>query len=197
MSNQANTSDSIHFVAHARHYKAQRPITMLYTVMKRKCVEKTTSFIHGVHLNTHIRCIVCMPGCMIHQVNWHLKNSGMVVCLALAACLTQFISTMFSSDVVASIIASSFATRAKFNKTFTELMASRAECVVRAGGSSSSVQSSSSGTSPFALATRAASQSSSWIAVGWMASSIQRSRSILHHPARQECCGRAQIPAQI
>ena len=63
---------------------------------------------------------------MIHQVNWHLKNSSMVVCLALTACLTQFISTMFPSDVVASIIASSFATRAKFNKTFTELMASRA-----------------------------------------------------------------------
>ena len=52
-------------------------------------------------------------------------------------------------------------------------------------------------TSPIALATRAASQSTSWIAVGWMASSIQRSRSILHRPARQECCGRAQIPAQI
>ena len=32
MSNQANTSDSIHFVAHPRHYKAQRSITMLYTV---------------------------------------------------------------------------------------------------------------------------------------------------------------------
>ena len=32
MSNQANTSDSIHCVAHARHYKAQRSITMLYTV---------------------------------------------------------------------------------------------------------------------------------------------------------------------
>ena len=34
------------------------------------------------------------------------------------------------------------------------------------------------------FATRAASQSSSWIAVGWMASSIQRSRSILHRPAK-------------
>ena len=32
MSNQANTSDIIHFVAHARHNKAQRSITMLYTV---------------------------------------------------------------------------------------------------------------------------------------------------------------------
>ena len=52
--------------------------------------------------HTHIRCTVCRPGCMIHQVNWHLKTSSMVVCLALAACLTQFISTMFSSDVVAS-----------------------------------------------------------------------------------------------
>ena len=110
MSNQPNTSDSIHFVAHARHYKAQRSITMLYTVRDEtnnaeNVWKKTTSFIHSVHLNTHIRCTVRRPGCMIHQVNWHLKNSSMVVCLALAACLTQFISTMFSSDVVASIIA--------------------------------------------------------------------------------------------
>ena len=34
----------------------------------------------------------------------------MVVCLAVAACLTQCISTMFSSEVAASIIAASFAT---------------------------------------------------------------------------------------
>ena len=32
MSNQTHTSDSIYFTAHAQHYKAQRPIAMMYTV---------------------------------------------------------------------------------------------------------------------------------------------------------------------
>ena len=68
MSNQANTSDSIHFVAHARHYKAQRSITMLYTVRDEtnnaeNVWKKTNIIIHSVHLNTHIRCTVCRPGC--------------------------------------------------------------------------------------------------------------------------------------